>query len=315
MPSPDLSAEARALLRRLVQGELVEGSAPGCAELAALGLAVHDPHHGRWSAADLYHAEQTALARERAGIARHLRRMEQLSELHRQMRNAELPSGNGVEFLDRNELITAAITRAMDKAKSTIRTAHPGERPAGTLRSAAVSDLAILRRGISYRTLYPDTARSRAGEQEWVAKVGAHGAEIRTSATGFVRMILVDRNFAVVPDHRADAGRDDAFRITHPGMVALLHHVYDHQWERAEPWTGGRFRRREETLTTSRSRRILNKLREGRTLKQIASELGVSLRTVNNDLTKLYEAVGVDTMFALGAWWSSEAAAKERKLG
>ncbi|MEW1721020.1 LuxR C-terminal-related transcriptional regulator [Streptomyces sp. NPDC093109] len=315
MPSPDLSAEARTLLRRLVQGEHVDGSAPGCAELAALGLAVHDPHHGRWSAADLYHAEQTALARERAAIAHHLRRMEQMSELHRQMRNAELPSGNGVEFLGRHELVTAAITQAMDSAKSTIRTAQPGNRRAETLRSAAVSDLAILRRGISYHTLYPDTARSRAGEQEWVAKMSAHGAEIRTLATGFQRMILVDRNFAVVTDHRADAGRDAAFRVTHPGMVALLHHIYEQQWERAEPWTGGRFRRREETLTTSRSRRILNKLREGRTLKQIATELGVSLRTVNSDLNKLYEAVGVDTMFALGAWWSSEAAAEERKLG
>ncbi|RDG36401.1 HTH domain-containing protein [Streptomyces corynorhini] len=265
--------------------------------------------------ADLYHAEQTALARERTAIAHHLRRMDQLSELHRQTRNAELPSGNGVEFLDRLELITAAITQAMDSAKSTICTAHPGDRRAETLRSAVVSDLAILRRGISYRTLYSDTARARAGEQEWVAKVSAHGAEIRTIVTGFDRMILVDRNFAVVPDHRAEGNRNTAFRITHPGMVAFLHHVYDHQWERAEPWTGGRFRRREETLTTSRSRRILNKLREGRTLKQIASELGVSLRTVNNDLNKLYEAVGVDTMFALGAWWSSEAAAKERKLG
>ncbi|MFJ2112020.1 LuxR C-terminal-related transcriptional regulator [Streptomyces sp. NPDC087850] len=314
MSSLDLSAQGRTLLRRLVQGEQVEGSEPGCAELAAHGLAVHDPHHGRWSAADLYHAEQTALARERAAIAHHLRRMQQLSELHGQMRSAELPRGNGVEFLDRLELVTAAITQAMDSAKSTICTAHPGDREAATLHAAAISDLAILRRGISYRTLYPDTARARAGEQEWVAKVSAHGAEIRTLATGFERMILVDNNFAVVSDHRGEPNRRTAFAVTHPGMIALFHHIYTQQWERAEPWTGGRFRQRSETLTTSRSRRILNKLREGRTLKQIAGELDVSLRTVNNDLNKLYEAVGVDTMFALGAWWSSEAAAKERKL-
>ncbi|MCL7381236.1 LuxR C-terminal-related transcriptional regulator [Streptomyces sp. 35G-GA-8] len=313
--SLDISEETHALLRRLIRGEQVTGTEPGLAELAALGLAVHNPHDDRWSSADLWHAEQTALAAERAGIAHHLQRMRRLSELHREMRNIEPPSGNGIEFLDRIELVNAAIVQATNSATSRICTAHPQDRKVDTLRKALVADVAVLQRGVGYRTLYPDTARTRPGEKEWAAAASGHGAEIRTLATDFERMILVDNKVAVIADHRGEPNRDVAFKVTHPGMLAFFHHVYEQQWERAEPWMGGRFRRREQaTLTTSRSRRILNKLREGRALKQIASELGVSLRTVNTDLNKLYEAVGVDTLFALGVWWGSEAAAKERRL-
>ncbi|MGW2512401.1 hypothetical protein ACWC0A_24045 [Streptomyces scopuliridis] len=268
---------------------------------------------------DLSHAEQTALDEEHAGIALHLHRMRQLSELHselrRELRNAKSSSGDGIEFLDRLDIVTSTISQAMDSARSRIRTAHPQDRKAETLRKAAESDVKVLRRGVAYQTLYPDTARTRPGEQEWAAMVSEHGAEVRTLATAFERMILVDDKLAVVADHRGEPNRDIAFKVTHPGMVALFHHIYEQQWERAEPWVGGRFLRKAETVTTGRSRRILNKLREGRTLKQIAGELGVSLRTVNSDLNKLYEVVGVDTQFALGAWWNSEAAADERKLG
>ncbi|MFC9650975.1 hypothetical protein [Streptomyces sp. NPDC056937] len=319
VPPFDMSEEARALLHRLVQGDQVESADPGRAELAALGLAVHNPHCDLWGLSDLSHAEQTALAAERAGIAEHLQRMRQLSELHgelrRELRNTKSSSVDGIEFLDRLDIVTSTISQAMDSARSRIRTAHPQDRKAEILRKAAESDVKVLRRGVAFQTLYPDTARTRPGEQEWAATVSEHGAEVRTVATAFERMILVDDKLAVVADHRGEPNRDIAFKVTHPGMVALLHRIYEQQWERAEPWAGGRLLRKAETVTTGRSRRILNKLREGRTLKQIATELGVSLRTVNSDLNKLYEAVGVNTQFALGVWWSSEAAADERKLG
>ncbi|MGW6770499.1 hypothetical protein ACWGBX_08785 [Streptomyces sp. NPDC055037] len=315
VPPFDISEEARALLHRLVQGEQVEDSEPGRAELVALGLAVHNPQYDRWSAADMWHAEQTALAEERAAIAHHLRRMDQLSGLHRELRSAESSRGDGIEFLGRNELVTAAIMQAVDSASIEICTAHPRNRKPETLRAVITSEIKLLQRGIALRTIYPDTARNRPAEQEWAAEVSKHGAAVRTLATDFERMILVDSKVAIFSDHRGLPSANTAFKATHPGLLAFLRHIYDQQWERAEPWAGGRFLRKAETVTTGRSRRILNKLREGRTLKQIAGELGVSLRTVNSDLNKLYEAVGVNTQFALGVWWSSEAAADERKLG
>ncbi|MFE4540388.1 hypothetical protein ACFRKB_35865 [Streptomyces scopuliridis] len=314
-PAFDMSEEARALLHRLVQGDQVDGSEPGRAELAALGLAVHNPQYDRWGSADMWHAEQTALAEERAAIAHHLHRMDQLSELHSELRNAESSRGDGIEFLDGNELVTAAIMQAVDSARLQICTAHPQNRRPETLRAVVTSEIKLLQRGIALRTIYPDTARTRSAEQEWAAEVSKHGAAVRTLATDFERMILVDNKVAIISDHRGGTSANAAFKATHPGLLAFFRHIYDQQWERAEPWAGGRFLRNAETVTTGRSRRILNKLREGRTLKQIATELGVSLRTVNSDLNKLYEAVGVDTQFALGVWWSSEAAADERKLG
>ncbi|MFI6702854.1 LuxR C-terminal-related transcriptional regulator [Streptomyces sp. NPDC050509] len=314
-PSPAVSAGAHTLLRRLVRGEQVGRAEPGCTELIALGLAVHDPHSDRWGVADLHHAEQTAMAEERAGIARHLQRMHQLDELYRDIRTHESPTGNGIEFLDRVEHVNAAIMQAADYAQSHMYTAHPVNRTAKGLAAVVPREIKLLQRGIARRTIYSEPARTRAAEQEWATTMSAHGAEIRTLASDFERMILVDRRFAIISDHRDEPNRMTAFKVTHPGMVAFLHHLFDQQWERAEPWMGGRFLPREGIVTTGRSRRILNKLREGRTLKQIASELDVSLRTVNTDLNKLYEVVGVDTLFSLGVWWGSEAAAEERKLG
>ncbi|MEV7089285.1 LuxR C-terminal-related transcriptional regulator [Streptomyces sp. NPDC093085] len=314
-PSPTVSPEARTLLHRLVRGERVGRSEPGCTELIALGLAVHEPHNDRWTVADLHHAEHSAMAEERASIGRHLQRMEQLDALYRDLRAYESPAGSGIEFLDRVEDVNAAIMQAADFAQTHMYTAHPISRRPEGLSAVIPREIRLLARGITRRTIYPESARARPAEQEWAATMSGHGAEIRTLASDFERMILVDRGFAVISDHRDAPSRMTAFKVTHPGMVAFLLHLFEQQWERAEPWMGGRFRPQRDIVTTGRSRRILNKLREGRTLKQIASELNVSLRTVNTDLNKLYEAVGVDTLFSLGVWWGSEAAAEERKLG
>lgn len=139
-----LSDGARALLRRLVQGEQVEAGEPGRAELAALGLAVHNPQFDLWSVPDMHHAEQSALAAERAAIAHHLDRMMHFSELHREMRDAEPPTGNGIEFLGQHERVNAAIMQAVNSARSQVLTAQPLDRDRETLRAVSPSQVKLL---------------------------------------------------------------------------------------------------------------------------------------------------------------------------
>ncbi|MEV4973740.1 hypothetical protein [Streptomyces scopuliridis] len=91
---------------------------------------------------------------------------------------------------------------------------------------------------------------------EWAAEVSKHGAAVRTLATDFKRMILVDNKVAIISDHRDGTSANAAFKATHPGLLAFFRHIYDQQWERADPWAGGRFLRNAEAVTTGRSRRI-----------------------------------------------------------
>jgi DNA-binding CsgD family transcriptional regulator len=308
-----LSPEAEALIPQLLQGETVTEGEPGLSELVSLGVAVVESYSDQYVLADTAHARRTHQAAERAAIVRHLDRMTQLDRAFGLMENAAALGAGGIEFLSCAGAANAVFARALASATSHIYTAQPIPRPVSNLEISATRDIENLRRGLVQRTIYNETARSRKPEREYAKKVSAHGAQVRTLAGDFIRIVLIDNKVAIVSDYRDDPpNKDVGFKITHPGMLAFLAIVFKQQWERATPWMGERSRTHTEgTITTQRTRAILRKLEGGRNLKQVASDLGYSLSTVNGEIAELYRATNTSSQFTLGAWWASS---DERKL-
>ncbi|MEV6419046.1 LuxR C-terminal-related transcriptional regulator [Streptomyces sp. NPDC051662] len=309
----ELSAPARDLWQRLADGAQVPESEPDLQELIKHRLAAKNPFADLWGAGDPRRAQREALAEEHGRIRHHLNRAQRAAELYEGLGHAQNTDSGGVEYLPRLDLATAAISRAVQSAGHYIYTAHPTDRDPEMLRSSAVQDIDLLSRGIRYRTIYPDTARARAGEREWASTVSAHGAEVRTLSAHITRMIIIDGKFAFVSDLTGERSKARAFKVTNSGMLALLESIYEDQWDRAEPWLGGKTAQPTDGATNARSRQILRLLAKQYALAQIAKEMNLSLRTVKNELAKLYQNVGVETLFALGVWWASSDAAEERQ--
>ncbi|MFI2031386.1 helix-turn-helix transcriptional regulator [Streptomyces buecherae] len=308
-----LSAEGLRLAARLLTGATCHEDTPGLAELAGLGLVVRDPASGGYAAADLRHAERASLEAGRTAIVAHLAQMSAVTKAVLALE--ALSSGENREgapvFLATPEQANASISQALEAASDYVHTAQPTPRPEGALRRSADRDIEIMSRGVKYRTIYSDSARTRPAERAWASEVSAHGAEVRTLAADFERIIIIDGRAAFISNCLGEPGNKQGYMITHPATVAFLAAGYQQQWDRAEPWLGGRRQSSHTTITTARTREILRAMMAGQTDKQIATHLGLSERTVTTEVGKLYEAVRVETRFQLGAWWESS---PERQL-
>ncbi|MFB7782056.1 hypothetical protein ACFC1D_04965 [Streptomyces vinaceus] len=308
----ELPAEAAKLAQHLLQGGSVADGTPGLADLVALGAAVREDFSGLYVLSDVAHARRRIHSEERAAVARHLMRMQQIDRIFESLEYYGSQGASGVEYLETGDAANAVLMKAVEAARSEVWTAQPLTRQEKYLDVTIERDVNLVRRGVAMRTIYQDSARGRRWEREYVKKVSRIGAEVRTLAGDFMRIILVDSRMAMVSDYReTPQDRDKGFHVTHPGMLAFIRSVYEQQWDRATPWAGTFGRADEATVTNARQRAILRKLEDGKTLQQIAVALGVSVTTINGDVKELYRATGATNHFSLGIWWANSS---ERRM-
>ncbi|MEU9735186.1 hypothetical protein [Streptomyces sp. NPDC048002] len=307
-----LSEPARGLVRRGLDGGEWTPDVPGHEELRALGLAVLEPLTGQYVLADLQEAQRNLIQAEQASMSHHQARITSIAGLFAGLDRMAAETSGGVVHFEDIAVANGVIAKYMETMRSHIYTAHPDARPAGQLKASIVRETRLLQRGLKMRTIYADRARARVPEREWAQAASAHGAEVRTMAPDFVRMLLIDDRCAIISDQ--DTGPvqpPTGYIITHPGMVRICATFYKFLWDRAEPWMGERVRQHHDTITTARGREILRKMEAGRTIDQIARLLGLSRGTINKEIKALYDSTGTNSHFGLGAWW---AMSEERRL-
>ena len=126
------------------------------------------------------------------------------------------------------------IHAAVNDSRQELLTAQPhGRRPANTLAEAEDRDLKALDRGVRMRTLYQHSARHSPATREYVADIVARGAEVRTLDEFFRRLIVIDRQVAVVP---ASDNHHVAIAIHDKSLIAYLVDIFERSWERAQPF-------------------------------------------------------------------------------
>jgi sugar-specific transcriptional regulator TrmB len=209
-------------------------------------------------------------------------------------------------FANINRFIQAAV----GDAQKELLTAQPaGARSAATLEVAVERDIRALSRGVAMRTLYQHSARRSTATREYVERVAAHGAEVRTLDEFFNRLIVVDQTMAIVP---GSEGTHVAVAIHDRSLVAYLVDIFERYWERAHDFS-------DRDLDTARDiaddvhNMTVRMLVEGHSDNASAKRMGVSARTFAGYVAALKEEYGAETRFQLGYAMGQQEAREGRR--
>lgn len=197
----------------------------------------------------------------------------------------------------RGDAINTFIAGVVADAETELLTAQPQTgRDNPSLAAAVERDLAALDRGVKMRTLYQHSARRSSTTHKYVALVSTRGGEARTLDEFFNRLIVVDRQLAVIPGHE---GLNVALAIREPSLVAYLVDMFERSWERARPFTNKDTTMVHDIAVEQRAMTI-RMLIEGYADPASAKRLGVSPRTYAGYVADLKDEYESQTRFQLG---------------
>ena len=166
----------------------------------------------------------------------------------------------------------------------------------GRVAAAIERDIRTVQRGVQMRTLYQHSARRSVAIREYVDQMAPYGAQMRTLEEFFNRMIVVDRQIAIVPGAE---GNNLAIVIHEPSLVAYLADIFERYWERARPFDDHQQATQRNIAQDVRNMAV-RMLVEGHSDPASAKRVGVSTRTYASYVAALKEEYGVETRFQLG---------------
>lgn len=195
------------------------------------------------------------------------------------------------------EAIFAFLDSVVPDAEEEILTAQPQSvRDKPSLDAAIVRDVAALKRGVKIRTLYQHAARRSSMTFQLVSNLSPLGAEYRTLDEFFNRMIIIDRQLAIIPSPQS---MNTAVAIREPNLVGYLVDVFERTWSRGRPFTSSSSSMLRRIAAEQRAMTI-RMLIEGHADQASAKRLGVSPRTFAGYVADLKGEYGVQTRFQLG---------------
>jgi hypothetical protein len=278
-----------------------EGTKPALDLLLDLGLLRHDEDGNRYLPVDPASVQaQIVVPLGQRGadlLAESARWADAFSELGQVFRTSPQAAVSPVTEIHGLDNIDAFIHAAVNDARSELLTAQPhGRRPANTLAVAEDRDVRALARGVRMRTLYQHSARHSPATREYVADITGHGAEVRTLDEFFRRLIVVDRQVAIIP---ASDNHHVAVAIYDKSLIAYLVDIFERAWERAQPFNVSGNAAEKHIADDVRAMTI-RLLVEGHSDPASAKRLGVSTRTYAGYIAALKDEYGVQTRFQLG---------------
>jgi sugar-specific transcriptional regulator TrmB/DNA-binding CsgD family transcriptional regulator len=164
-----------------------------------------------------------------------------------------------------------------------------------------------LARGVRYRAIYERALLESPGELASIAESVRGGEEARTLPTLPVRLAIADRSTAIcplVPDDDRGIGEPTAALIRRSELLDALLALFESHWSRATPiqrdgGAGDPAGGSPDDVLDDSERFLLALFVAGLPDKSIASQLGVSRRTVQRRLDRLMALAGMDTRTGL----------------
>lgn len=304
----DLSGAMRAY-RDVVDDKPLPPDDPDLQRLLDLHAVVPSTHNpGHYVALDPKETAQSLLWQGYNEVARtiqHLSGIPRLTEvLSAEYERGRWRTGSGAEYIEDAGLVNDRIDKITANATEELLTAQPNKRSDQLLSIALPRDSALIERGCAMRTLYPHSARSGVSEPRWMEHMSRMGAQIRTLAIPFPRMIIIDRRHAIIENLIVEgAPAHSAWHVTDRAVVEWMAMIYDLFWERADSWVIPA--PDEQRITTPIQRSILRELVAGRDQRQIAPRLNISDKTLQNHLAVLRRKLGFDTTIQVIYWWAT----------
>lgn len=152
-----------------------------------------------------------------------------------------------------------------------------------------------LTRGVRYRAIYERELLEKPGELDSILEAVGLGEQSRTLPTLPVRLAIADRTMAIcplVPDAVRGVGEPTAAVIRSSELLDALIALFESYWERATPLL-------QDDASPEPDRLLLSLVVAGMPDKSIATQLGVSKRTVQRRLDRLMDVAGVDSRAGL----------------
>lgn len=197
------------------------------------------------------------------------------------------PSCAGVEAL------LAAATRDVLVMS---RQATTGRDPIGGIRRI---DHENVRRGVRYRIVVPDSARTEPVVATRLGTLSLAGADARTVADVPADALVIDGSVVVLPVDRTASGPTSGtavFRL--PSVVTTTTELFERVWLAAVPLTASDLP--DTADLRARERELLSLLSAGSTDESAAARLGVSVRTVRRMVADIMHRLGARSRFQAG---------------
>jgi DNA-binding CsgD family transcriptional regulator/sugar-specific transcriptional regulator TrmB len=233
-----------------------------------------------------------------------LRRQQELNESQAIVSGfiAELRSASSrveIEQLVGVDEVQTRLERLAESATTECLSYVPGgAQLAESIAAGAPLNEAALARGVSIMTIYLDSVRNDPTTLSYAQRLTELGGKIRTVPTLPERLLIVDREVALVPLD-PDNGRQGAVQLVGRGLVTMLVAFFEHMWDTATPLFS-RVPDRNEHGLTAQERELLRLLATGLTDECAAKRLGLSVRTVRRMMADLMDRLGAHSRFEAG---------------
>ncbi|MGW3729877.1 helix-turn-helix domain-containing protein [Streptomyces sp. NPDC000851] len=213
-----------------------------------------------------------------------------------------LPGGNAesIEVIEGATAIAERYSQIQRATREEVRTLA-GAPIVAVPATANTAQREALRAGVRYRVVYdrasldletPDTPLLL---EEWAAL----GEEMRVAADVPFKMVISDGRLALVIPRDLPPGDPTALVLHTRPLLDALGWIFDRIWESALPMPTALAAASEGPLTAD-DRHLLSLLLAGYTDQAIAAQQGVSLRTVQRRVKRLFALAGVQGRLQLG---------------
>jgi DNA-binding CsgD family transcriptional regulator len=175
--------------------------------------------------------------------------------------------------------------------------------PGGTqsipgLEASTALDEQMLDRGVDVRAVYLDSVCNDPSTFSYARSLIDLGGQVRTVPALPIRMIIIDREQALVPTDPMDSAAG-AVLIHGAGTLAALLAFFEQIWGSARHL--GTPVRRDDHGLTDQERELLRFLYQGHTDEVVARKLGLSTRTARRVTADLMTRLGARSRFQAGA--------------
>jgi DNA-binding CsgD family transcriptional regulator/sugar-specific transcriptional regulator TrmB len=219
---------------------------------------------------------------------------------------AELSTQARSAYTEVEEVIGLDATRAKLEqlallTKFQVLSLMPGgpQRP-DNLEASKPLDQGLLSRGVEILTVYLDSVRNDPRSRAYARWLIDIGGEVRTTPLIPLRMLIFDREKAVLPLH-VDRTADGITILRGEGPVTAMCVLFDQIWQVAVPF-GEEPNTRPEIPLTTQERAVLGLLLQGDTDDTLGRRLGVSRRTVGRIVSEIMAKLGARSRFQAGVY-------------
>lgn len=221
------------------------------------------------------------------------------------------PAGSVMEVVVGVEQVAHRFHQLQRGAQRELLVFLVGEPIAVPREDTDMSESSALDRGVAFRVVAakdyldgPDVGRD-------VREAVAAGLELRLVDSLPLKMVVSDRERAMVPLDMADSGGEPSAIVVHrSGLLTALVHLFEKEWAQARPLyttaTGVRAKPTADQQPTEGELEVLALLLAGVSDRRAASQLGLSIRTVERRTRRLMDLAGADSRLQLG-WHAARA--------